>query len=223
MSSHIHLGLLSGHMALKSWLHPLHTAIAAWVSTRRRVDEPKTLGQVFGDRPATNLLPVSAAFPLIAYHHNNPRKAGMVKRVADSLRTSHRQYLGLSGGTHVRALDVSRGLTLCGMDRAAFARKVEAACDDLSWVEGGLRLVIRMVSERFAVHEDELCGGSRTSRVVFARRVAANAAQQLGYSPAKIATALRVSRQAVRKTLQTSSREAQQLGRELADQLKIAS
>jgi hypothetical protein len=218
MTSHIHLGMIVGEVSLRAWLHPLHTAIAGWINARRRASEAKTLGPVFGDRPATNPVPFDGAFPLIAYHHNNPRKAGMVARALESPRTSHRQYLGLPSESYVAALDTRRGLELCGMDRTTFAERVDDVCDDLSWAEEGLGLVIRVVSERYAVDEEELCGGSRARRVVFARRVVATTATCLGYSPVKIASALRVSRQAVRRALQTSSSEVRELGHAIAEE-----
>lgn len=96
-------------------MHPLHTGFGHWLN---RVQN--RLGPVFAQRFTSVLCDEEHTARLIAYIHNNPVRAGVVRDPADSPWTSHRAYIG-----EVRApawLDVVRGLSLCGFDSSPSGR-----------------------------------------------------------------------------------------------------
>ncbi len=217
MSSHIHLGLLSGLTPLSAWIHRVHTATSGWINARRRFASPQTLGPVFGDRPSTNLVPMENTLELLTYHHNNPVKAGVVASPAESMWTSHRQYLSLPC-FHSKSLDVNRGLALASLSWRQFARHLNNAADDARIVSGGPGAAVALVARHLDLPERALCGGSRARHVVFARRVVLSLASEWGYSTARTATELGISRAAATKLLNSASPQARFIGRKLARQ-----
>lgn len=121
MSSHIHLGLIAGTDTMASWMRPMHTLFANWLNLRR-----ERIGAVFVKGPNVITVPPSDCARLINYHHNNPVRAGLVARPAESDWTSHRAYIGAA--SKPRWLDVSAGLALGDFaDHEDFARW----CDDV--------------------------------------------------------------------------------------------
>ncbi len=115
MSNHIHWAAWSGDEPSWRFLQPLHQGFAQWLNRRMR-----TIGPIFADRHKTIICPAERAAILLAYIHNNPVRAGLVKDPADSAWTSHRAYLG-----QVPApawLRVERGLSLCGFDSSPSGR-----------------------------------------------------------------------------------------------------
>lgn len=129
MSSHVHLDVEAGQEPVSRLVHPLHTGFGRYLNKLQG-----RLGPVFANRFETILADEEHAARLIAYIHNNPVRAGVVRDPADSSWTSHRAYIG-----DVAAppwLDVARGLARCGFDsspsgRLAFHAFVCARSGDL--------------------------------------------------------------------------------------------
>jgi hypothetical protein len=117
MSTHVHFGAISGEMPIAKITQPLHCSFVHWLKARREL-----LGPIVAMRPTTKELPIEAAPILIAYHHNNPVKAGLAATARDSSWTSHRDYLQ---GNAPEWLHTDLGLALSGLenteaDRARF-------------------------------------------------------------------------------------------------------
>jgi hypothetical protein len=217
MSSHIHLGLISGRDALDRWIHRVHGGIAEWLTVRRRAEDDKTRGHVFADRPKTLVSPLSAAPTVIMYHHQNPGSAGVVDDPSQSTWTSHRAYVGVDPTPEF--LDVTLGLGLCGYraddaGRSAFDEAVRArriTRDDIDGLptvqvpyeadDTALRLVEALDAAEIAqlasigagVLVGEMRGKSRRPAVVKARRVALLAWTELGGRQAEMTRYLGLS------------------------------
>jgi hypothetical protein len=115
MSSHVHHGGMAGLLPSSSFMKPLNSATATWLN---RLQE--RLGPVFADRHRSILFDEEKAARLLAYIHNNPVRAGVVRDPSESSWTSHRAYLGLEPAPPW--LDVERGLSLCGFDSTPSGR-----------------------------------------------------------------------------------------------------
>lgn len=207
MSSHVHLGLLTGDADFSKWAHPLHTRFAMWLSWRYRQDCEKTLGPVLGDRPSTFALPLERAAGTIAYHHRNPVAAGVVSSPEESSWTSHLAYLGRCPPR--AGLDVSLGLRLSGFadtaeDRRSFHRWVckSAPAGSLPFnPELPLRALLHRPSPAeiaaaaadFVGENALLFMGPRTKKATLARRIALYVGRRLGYSLSESTSALFVS------------------------------
>ncbi len=85
MSSHIHLGLLSGEMPLVDWLRDAHSPFAEWINDRR-----DRIGAVFTRGPNLKEVREDGVGRVIAYIHRNPVRAGVVAAPRDSDWTSQR-------------------------------------------------------------------------------------------------------------------------------------
>jgi REP element-mobilizing transposase RayT len=109
MSNHIHLGMIPGEMELESWTKRVNSPFARWINIRR-----DGLGPVFADRPAEWAMRPANHPRLIAYIHNNPVRAKLVRRASASTWTSHRMYLGRVAAPPWLA--VEEGLKICGFD-----------------------------------------------------------------------------------------------------------
>lgn len=120
MSSHIHLVLLAGTMPLSSWAMRVHSPFAAWMNKRHG-----RKGPVFAERPDSPGIRPSDEGRVIAYVHNNPVSAGVVRRARNSTWTSQRAYLGLE--ERPPWLHVDEGLIRCGFpaERQGFERWVD--------------------------------------------------------------------------------------------------
>jgi putative transposase len=128
MSSHTHTVALQQSDSLRRLFGPLHTGFADWL---RRVDERR--GPAFAGRPFEKLIDPALTLRVIAYVHNNPVRAQVVRDPADSDWTSHRAFLGLAPAP--AWLDVERALTLCGFSatpsgRVSFHEYVVACSQD---------------------------------------------------------------------------------------------
>lgn len=109
MSSHIHLMMLAGWMTLESWAKRVHSPFAQWMNERH-----ERIGPMFTRGPkAIAVLPESEA-NVLAYIHNNPVRAGVVKHASDSTWTSHRAYVGLARPPEW--LDVAEGFRRVDID-----------------------------------------------------------------------------------------------------------
>lgn len=92
MSSHVHLVAQLGHDSIGKLTKQIHSPFAAWVNQQR-----KGVGVVMADRPKSVLVHTKTyGMELLRYVHNNPVRAGLVERAADSAWSSHRAYMGLS-------------------------------------------------------------------------------------------------------------------------------
>ena len=128
MSSHIHLGLVAGRESFEGLFKRTHAPFAGWLNRRQR-----RLGPVFAERPKSLVVHPVWAARLIAYHHNNPARAGVVRRADESAWTSHRAYVDAVPG--VAHLSVDLGLELMGFGanragRLAFADYVMQRRDE---------------------------------------------------------------------------------------------
>ncbi|MDX2090230.1 MAG: hypothetical protein SFX73_20390 [Kofleriaceae bacterium] len=90
MSNHIHLAMLAGRTPLATWSRSVNSPFADYINRVRR-----RIGAVFVRGPdAHGVLPHNVD-KLIAYLHNNPVRAGVVRGAADTDWTSHRAYVGI--------------------------------------------------------------------------------------------------------------------------------
>jgi hypothetical protein len=112
MSNHIHLAMLAGRMPLGMWIRRVHSPFADALNRARG-----RIGSVFVRGPKDRAIPAERVGTLIAYIHNNPVRAGVVRSAAESTWTSHRAYLGLQ--QRPPWLHVALGLSCFGFDRKA--------------------------------------------------------------------------------------------------------
>lgn len=116
MSSHVHWVLCAGNLPSSALIKPLHSGFAGWLNRASG-----RLGPVFADRHRSITCVGETAAAVIAYVHNNPVRAGLVKHSGQSSWTSHRMYLGRDEVPPW--LDVERGLELCGFPSSRAGRK----------------------------------------------------------------------------------------------------
>lgn len=115
MSSHSHLAMFAGNDLPGRFLQSLNGSFARWVN----VHEGR-LGPVWADRPRVLRFDGEELAVLLAYIHNNPVRAGIVKDPIDSTWTSHRAYVGEAPAPPY--LNVELGLSLCGFDSSRRGR-----------------------------------------------------------------------------------------------------
>jgi hypothetical protein len=115
MTSHVHWGLLAGELPSSTFVQPLHSPFAGWINLHQG-----TSGPVFAGRHYSEVCDEAHAARAIAYIHNNPVKAGVVRDPADSDWTSHRAFLGLVAPPPW--LDVERALSIAGFDASPSGR-----------------------------------------------------------------------------------------------------
>ena len=128
MDNHFHAGAVAGTEPPGRFMSRVNTGMAIWLNTREQ-----RLGPVFAGRFRNVTIDPERVAYLLAYMHNNPRRAGLVDDPADTDRTSHRAYLGLVPAP--TWLDVELGLSLAGFDssprgRAAFHEFVLSRAND---------------------------------------------------------------------------------------------
>jgi len=117
MSSHLHYGHIAGSEHPERFFRSAHTRFAKRYHGRGR----PTLGHVFANRPNIFHVNPAAVHRMVAYHHRNPVRAGVVERPSQSTWTSHRAYLRLDPAP--RWLDVERALGILGFDDTAAGRR----------------------------------------------------------------------------------------------------
>jgi len=94
MGNHAHVVLIQGQDALSELFKPLHVGVSYRVNHKRRGKYAK--GPVFAQRPRSVLVDEETyLLELVRYVHNNPVRAGVVRKARDSSWSSHRAYLGL--------------------------------------------------------------------------------------------------------------------------------
>lgn len=113
MSSHIHLALVGGTMPAASWSRRVNPAYANWYNELH-----DRIGPVFASRADIWVTRTEHVARLIAYIHNNPVRAGVVRRASRSSWTSHRAYIGKTAAPGW--LHCARGLGLSGIPQDEF-------------------------------------------------------------------------------------------------------
>ncbi|CAN5883138.1 transposase [soil metagenome] len=107
MSNHIHLAMIAGKAPMASWTKPTHSPFARWMNKRH-----DRLGPLFAQRVKDYEVTPVGAGQLLAYIHNNPVRAGVVKQPRQSTWTSHGAYVGRESAPSW--LGVDEGLRLAG-------------------------------------------------------------------------------------------------------------
>lgn len=157
MSNHIHLAVVAGSRPMSSWTKATNSPFARWMNRRHG-----RIGPLFADRAKDYQLERGAAGNLIAYIHNNPVRAGVVKRASQSEWTSHRAYAGLVCAPEWLAVD--EGLARCGFDKPS---------DFDAWVDvtPGESGVVRLERQRRLLRQrgsiEPGTPGSQEGRVTF--------------------------------------------------------
>jgi hypothetical protein len=110
MSSHIHLAMIGGKQPSSSWTRAVNPPFVNWYNDVQDRDGPMFAGRakIWVTRP-------DKVGALVAYIHNNPVRARVVRRAANTSWTSHRAYTGRAEVPKWLATD--RGLELCGLAR----------------------------------------------------------------------------------------------------------
>ena len=118
MSSHFHLAMLAGETPPERWMRRVHPSFAMWMNQRHN-----GLGGVIANRCSIWLVRPELEVDTIAYIHNNPVTAGVVRTAAESSWTSHRAYAGLVETPPWLHVDLA--LQRNHIDRAEFIAKVD--------------------------------------------------------------------------------------------------
>ena len=148
MSTHTHLGLVTGFSPFEVIFRAAHGAFARWMN--RRLGR---FGPFFASRPTTIVVDLADSIHVVAYLHNNPVRAGLVSRAVDTPWTSHRAYLGMEPAHDW--LDITLGLNLVGLPdtteaRLAFDHLINSgATRDDSWLSGQ-----QLAADRRAIRQE---------------------------------------------------------------------
>lgn len=126
MSNHVHWAKFAALMELSRFFASIHSGFAHSVNAAQKRNGPFFMG-----RPGDWIVQPSLVANTIAYIHNNPVRAGVVRSPEESEWTSHRAYIGLEPAPPW--LDIEAGLLLSGFDatpagRAAFH---EYVCNEI--------------------------------------------------------------------------------------------
>jgi REP element-mobilizing transposase RayT len=222
MSNHIHIPVVAGKHSLSSWIRRVHSPFADFMNK-----EHDRIGPLFVRGPRALETPSPEVRRLLAYVHNNPVRAKVVAKPADSRWTSHRAYLGLERPP--AWLDVQLGLQLCGFaDPRSFDEFVTLHANDPAReaLEPGaiesdmtppFREAIEMrqrKSERpsasavveatasvLGISLASLCSARRADALGFAREVAVHCASVVGITGVAIADALQLSQSGASRAL----------------------
>jgi REP element-mobilizing transposase RayT len=207
MSNHIHLAAIAGTDPLDSWIRRVHSPFA---DTMNRLHE--RIGAMFVRGPKALPVEPSGVGNVIAYIHNNPVRANIVRAASESSWTSHRSYLGVAGAPSW--LHVAEGLQLAKIDRAAFDRWVndddrlafddsfdetaeEAVVEPVPNATLDVRLLVEATARTLGIPVAQLCSRRRSESEVTGREVVVRCGQHFGVRPIEISRALGVSQQAV--------------------------
>lgn len=225
MSNHIHLAVIAGADPLAGWLRLVHSPFAELGNqTRGRI------GAMFVRGPKTILVPDDGIARLVAYIHNNPVRAGVVDRARDSTWTSHRAYVGIDPSPPwldvdeaLRRGQLERGeafdrLVVSSMNHPVLghvrsdhhfeelvdaherAQHAEIRAAESRPVVAASQLV-ELASRVLEIPVWQLRSGRRGPREVDGRRVVIACGVRAGCSTREIASALRVTPQAISKAL----------------------
>jgi hypothetical protein len=151
MSSHVHLAAVAGCERFEEVMKSVHSPFSTWLNQRQG-----RRGPLFAERPKTLVTEPIWTARLIAYHHNNPVRAGVVAMARESEWTSHGAYMGHA--SRPDWLDVSLALELMGFAETQAGRRVfEQYVDDRrhdprdAALTGDLRAANRELRERLGV------------------------------------------------------------------------
>lgn len=117
MSSHVHWACSIGAAPAARFIQPLHGGFAGWLNRHTG-----RLGPAFAGRFTDVVCPHERAAVLLAYLHNNPVRAGLVRDPAECDWTSHQAYLGIARGPVPPWLDIAAGLSASGFDSSPSGR-----------------------------------------------------------------------------------------------------
>jgi REP element-mobilizing transposase RayT len=208
MSNHIHLATVAGTDSLDSWIRRVHSPFA---DTMNRSHE--RIGAMFVRGPKALPVEPSGVGNVIAYLHNNPVRANIVRAAAKSSWTSHRSYIGVNPAPSW--LHVTEGLQRANLDRATFDRWVndddrlafdkafeadtagEAVIEPVPKATLDVRLIVEATAQTLEIPVAQLCSRRRSESEVLGREVVVRCGQHLGVRPIEISRALGVSQQAV--------------------------
>ena len=115
MSNHVHLVCRSGRDPAERLIRPVHSGFGRWLNRAQG-----RYGPVFAERFRCVLVGDDTVGRVLAYVHNNPVRAGLVRDAALSGWTSHRAYFGLDATP--AWLDVPSGLRAAGHDMSRAGR-----------------------------------------------------------------------------------------------------
>jgi hypothetical protein len=108
MSSHIHLALIAGRSRASGWMLAVNPPFVKWYNELH-----DRSGPMFAGRAKMRITRPEHVGALIAYLHNNPVRARVVRQAANSSWTSHRAYTGRAEAP--AWLRIDRGLELAGV------------------------------------------------------------------------------------------------------------
>ena len=108
MSNHIHMAMVAGEDPMWTWTKRVNSPFANWMNQRHG-----RLGPLMADRPKQHAIIREKEGALLAYIHNNPVRAGVVKTPLKSRWTSHRFYVSSEPPPW---LHVAEGLARAGFD-----------------------------------------------------------------------------------------------------------
>lgn len=230
MSSHIHLGMIAGSQPPASWIREVHSPFAEMINEKH-----ERIGAVFVRGPKEYGVRDDFVAKLIAYIHNNPVRAGVVRNARDSDWTSHAAYVGL--GDTPPWLHVSEGLARCGLSSPEdLEKRVSLGDRDKVGIVRSkgrvgsvpnleLDALITAASNVVGLPVSRLRSSGRNAAILSARAVAVRCAVDLGVPAARIAEALAISEQAV-ASIRGRTEDNDELG-DLCDrvlqQLRVAS
>lgn len=219
MSSHIHIAAIAGKHPLEGWMRRANSPFGEWINHRL-----SRIGAVFA-RPDDYLVSSGRVGSTIAYIHNNPVRAGVVRSAAESEWTSHQAYLAPDRAP--AWLAAKTGLELSGfadpsqfdawvatmpgerpqldpgqIERARLARdrqKAHVAADTQARIitTACASTVLAETASALGIDLDTLRSRDRHRELTAARRVAVHAGLALGLTQTSIAAELGLSPQAV--------------------------
>lgn len=112
MSDEVSLLAIAGRSPLSRWTRRANASFTNWLNRRRNIS-----GRMFQMGPRAQVIERSKLALWLAHLHNQPVRAGLVGRAAESTWTSHRAYIGL--GPTPRWLGTMCGLARSGIPDAA--------------------------------------------------------------------------------------------------------
>lgn len=214
MSNHIHLAMIAGQQPMESWTRATHAPFTYWMNRRH-----ERLGPVIAHRPKDFRILMANVGSVVAYIHNNPVRAGLVKRAAESSWTSHGAYLGQS--EIPGWLPVGEGLARAGFEDChvfdEWVERTPGAAFDITLERQSVMLrkrgslmfdtataradharpdprrIVDVVAELADVAGPVICSRRRIPSAIDARRIVAHCGAALGITVSDVASALGIT------------------------------
>jgi hypothetical protein len=199
--------MIAGEEPMAEWMRVAHGPFGEWVNARN-----DRIGNVFVRGPKQFAVSKPFVAKLLAYIHNNPVRARVVARAAESTWTSHAAYVGLAAAPPW--LDVEAGLARSGLasarelddhvnarvtlrDKLGIAQPKRSTSTS-SDVESGVALapIIDATAAVLGVTPAFLRSKRRTNEATLGRHLVVRCARDLGATLPQVAAALSISRQA---------------------------